>query len=69
MTLMMTETTRWTALATLLFLGAHLSAPIAWAQAPSMPASGAKAAGPAGSARRRRPGGLPRGDREHPLAA
>ena len=47
MTLMMTETTRWTALATLLFLGAHLSAPIAWAQAPSMPASGAKAAGPA----------------------
>jgi hypothetical protein len=46
MTLMMTWTTRWTAIATLLFLGAHLSVPAAWAQAPSMPASGAKAAGP-----------------------
>ena len=49
MTLMITWTTRWTTIATLLFLGGQLSAPAAWAQAPSMPASGApasKAAGP-----------------------
>ena len=49
MTLMITRTTRWTAIATLLFLGGQLTVPAAWAQAPSMPASGApasKAAGP-----------------------
>jgi hypothetical protein len=47
MTLMMTSTTPWTAVATLLFLGGYLSVPAAWAQSPSMPASGAKGAGPA----------------------
>ena len=49
MTLMITRTTRWTAIATLLFLGGQLTIPAAWAQAPSMPASGApasKATGP-----------------------
>ena len=49
MTLTITRTTRWTAIATLLFLGVELSLPAAWGQAPSMPASGApasKAAGP-----------------------
>ncbi len=48
---MMTRTTRWTAIPTLLLLGAHLSVPAVWAQAPSMPASGAPASGapPAGA--------------------
>ena len=46
MTLMITRMTRWTALATLLFLGGQLTVPAARAQAPSMPASGAKTAGP-----------------------
>ena len=49
MTLAITWTTRWTTIATLLFFGGQLSAPAAWAQAPSMPSSGApasKAAGP-----------------------
>ncbi len=52
MTLMITRTTRWTAIATLLFLGGQLTVPAAWAQAPSMPASGApasKATGPPGA--------------------
>ena len=40
MTLTITRTTRWTAIATLLFLGVELSLPAAWGQAPSMPASG-----------------------------
>ena len=48
MALTMTRTTRWTAIPTLLLLGAHLSAPAIWAQAPSMPASGAPASGAAG---------------------
>jgi hypothetical protein len=46
MALTITWTTRWTAIATLLFFGGQLTVPAAWAQAPSMPASGAKAAGP-----------------------
>jgi len=41
MTLTITRTTRWTAVATLLFLGVELSLPAAWGQAPSMPATGA----------------------------
>ena len=79
MTLMITRTTRWTAIATLLFLGGQLTVPAAWAQAPSMPASGAQAAGPpsapASPAARpatptaaARTGGRPGGDRERPLA-
>jgi hypothetical protein len=39
MTLTITWTTRGTAVATLLFFGGQLSAPAAWAQAPSKPAS------------------------------
>ena len=49
MTLTITRTTRWTAIATLLFLGVELSLPAAWGQAPSMPASGAPASKAAGS--------------------
>ena len=41
MTLMITRTTRRTAIATLLFFGGQLSGPAAWAQAPSPPAAGA----------------------------
>jgi hypothetical protein len=40
---------RWTAIATLLFLGGQLTIPAAWAQAPSMPASGAPASKAAGA--------------------
>src|SRR5262245_27853869 len=43
MTLQITRTTRWTAVATVLFFVGHLAGPAAWAQAPS------KAAGPAGA--------------------
>ena len=53
MTLTITRTTHWTAIATLLFLAGQLSLPATWAQAPSMPASGApasKAAGVPGAA-------------------
>jgi hypothetical protein len=49
MILTITRTTRWTAIATLLSLSGQLTVPAAWAQSPSMPASGApasKAAGP-----------------------
>ncbi len=49
MTLVMTRTARWTAIVTLFFFGGQLLAPAAWAQSPSMPASGAPASG-AGSA-------------------
>ena len=45
MTLGITRTTRWAAIATLLAFGGELSLPAAWAQAPSMPASGAPATG------------------------
>jgi hypothetical protein len=45
MTLTITRTTRWTAIATLLLFGGQLSAPAAWAQAPSTPAPGAPAKG------------------------
>jgi hypothetical protein len=45
MTLTVTRTTRRTAVTVLWFLGIHLSVPAAWAQAPSMPASGAPASG------------------------
>ena len=37
-----TWTTRWTAIATLLFFGGQLSGPAAWAQAPSMPSAPAR---------------------------
>ena len=49
MTLMSTWTTRWTTIVTLLFFGAQLSVPAAWAQSPSMPSSGAPATGAAGA--------------------
>lgn len=49
MTLKVTRATRWSAIATLLFLGVQLSLPAAWAQAPSMPASGAPASKAAGA--------------------
>src|SRR5262245_39237718 len=49
MTLKITRTTRWTAIATLLFLSVELSLPAAWGQAPSMPASGAPASKAAGT--------------------
>ena len=45
MTLTITRTTRWIAIATLLLFGGQLSAPAAWAQAPSTPAPGAPAKG------------------------
>ena len=79
MTLMITRTTRWTAIATLLFLGGQLTVPAAWAQAPSMPRVRREGRRPAersrlpgGSARHSdrcgRTGSLPGGDRERPLA-
>ena len=49
MTLMSTWTTRWTTIVTLLFFGGQLFVPAAWAQSPSMPASGAPATGAAGA--------------------
>ncbi len=49
MTLKVTRATRWSAIATLLFLGIQLSLPTAWGQAPSMPATGAPASKAAGS--------------------
>ena len=49
MTLVITRTARWTAIVTLLFFGGEVSAPAAWAQSPSMPASGAPATGAPGA--------------------
>jgi hypothetical protein len=45
MTLTMTRTTRRTAVTMVFFFGAQLAGPATWAQAPSMPASGAPASG------------------------
>src|SRR5262249_48642934 len=49
MTFRITRTTRWAAIVTLLCFAIQLSLPAAWAQAPSMPASGAPATGATGA--------------------
>src|SRR5262245_35778820 len=45
MTLGITRTTRWSAIVTLLAFAGELTLPAVWAQAPSMPASGAPSTG------------------------
>src|SRR5262245_60814018 len=67
MTLMITRTTRWAAIPTLLCLLVQLSASAAWAQSPSMPASGAPASKAAGAPGAAPPGpAAPRGPAARP---
>jgi hypothetical protein len=69
MALTMTKASRRTAIATLLLLGGQLSVPVAWAQAPSMPASGAPASGaPAAGAKAAGPPGASAAPTARPAA-